>query len=541
MTLKEDVQQEENSSRPGLPELYRMLSELIPKPREFFDGLVWVETQDDSIHVRAWHIPDPIISLRDIPNPMSQQGTNRFPEDPGEDQPVYPMELLITPADPAQVNLSQTTTEELLTGHFEDALLQRTRETLHPDPSGQWQEPADIKNLTTAIRCVFYASGISESVQTYIEDLNQHVQREMRETLNPRTVRFLAESAPARGFIPSREGTPQDTNSDSIIEEAGTTIGQYNKAALFMSCSRETQEANAGAIPFILAQETQHQDTTHQGQFIGRERAQAMHHGMTAQGWKKMTRMNPELTKSIVRWCTDLEEAAGTINWLAHQGRDVELTSLSQIMQSATTRQSLRHPPRDLGDRNAQKLAALAIAHDGDNIQNTRMQRESMNQFSDAITYTQRMTLEGKEITATTWRGLLKATHRWHQRINREATMQQWNAIVSDNGGKLRTWEPTLGHFQHQDVTATELTDEHMLLQEALAMNHCVHLYGSRAEQGTIRIFSLTQESGSRATASIILRKGGWQEEQTRGQSNHPTTKEMHECTRALVQACNQL
>ena len=321
MTRKEDVLQEESSSKHGLPELYRMLSDLIPNPQEFFDSLVWVETQEDSISVRAWHIPDPVISLRDIPNPMSQQGTNRFPEDPGKEQPVCPMELTITPADPGQVNSSQTSTEELLTGHFEEALLQRTRATLHPDPSGQWQEAADIKKLTTAIKCVFYASGISKSVQTYMEDLSRHVQTEMAETLNPRTIRFLAESAPTRGFMPSREGTQQETNSDSIVEEAGTTIGQYNKAALFMSCSRETQETNAGAIPFILAQETQHQDTIHQGQFIGRERAQAMKHGMTAQGWKRVTHMSPGLTKSIIHWSTDLEEAAGIINWLTHQGK----------------------------------------------------------------------------------------------------------------------------------------------------------------------------------------------------------------------------
>ena len=92
----------------------------------------------------------------------------------------------------------------------------------------------------------------------------------------------------------------------------------------------------------------------------------------------------------------------------------------------------------------------------------------------------------------------------------------------------------------HEALKMTELTDESMLLHEALKMTHCVHLYGSRAQQGTIRIFSLTQESGNRATASIILRNGLWQQEQTRGKRNHPTTDAMRECTLALAQACNQ-
>ena len=150
------------------------------------------------------------------------------------------------------------------------------------------------------------------------------------------------------------------------------------------------------------------------------------------------------------------------------------------------------------------------------------------------------MTLDGTKVTATTWGGMLKAIHHWHERMNREQIRHQWNDIVNNNGGNIRRWEPALGEFKHQDVTATELTNEYMLLHEALEMSHCVHIYGSRAQQGTIRIFSLTQESGNRATASIILRNGLWQQEQTRGKRNHPTTDAMRQCTLALAQACNQ-
>ena len=148
----------------------------------------------------------------------------------------------------------------------------------------------------------------------------------------------------------------------------------------------------------------------------------------------------------------------------------VEENSLYQMMQYTDIREKLSRPPRNLGDLNMGRVAALTITHKESHPQSAQQEQET----------------------------------------------------------------------RHQDVTATELTSECMLLHEALEMNHCVHIYGSRAEQGTVRIFSLTQESGNRATASIILRNGLWQQEQTRGRRNHPTTDAMRECTLALAEACNQ-
>ena len=385
-------------------------------------------------------------------------------------------------------------------------------------------------------KCVFYASDISESLDAYIENLDCRLQEEMEKKFNPQVIGLLEQSAPPRGFMPSREEMPDETPDDPRISETGIMIGQYNKAALILGCSKETRSANAGAVPFMLAQKTPNQEVSHQGEFIGSERARAMQHGMTAHGWKRMTHMDPKLIHNIVLFSKDLEEAAGIINWLAHQGQNIQERSLSQMMQHADIREKLSHPPRNLGDLNMERVAALTITHK----QSAQQKQETRSQIADVLTYTQRMTLDGTKVTATTWGGMLKAIHQWHQRMNQEETRQQWTDIVDANSGKIRSWEPTIGEFKHQDVTATELTDETMLLHEALEMSHCVHLYGTRAQQGTIRIFSLTQESGNQATASIILRNGLWQQEQTRGKRNHPTTDAMRECTLALAQACNQ-
>ena len=591
--LEKTIQQKQKSPRPESPELYRILSKLIENPQEFFDSLIQMETKEGNLTVRAWHLPDPVISLRDIPNPISQAGTDRFPATPEEDKLVCPMELCVTPFNPGEINYEEINyrdfnpgeinykeinygdfnpwevnpgeinpveinpvevkTREVLAEHFEAALIHRTQEILQTqglldhDLSQQWEEPPRTKDLLTAVKCVFYGSDISESLEDYIGNLNRHLRKEMEKKLNPQVIDLLAQSAPSRGFKTSRKETHPDRKlyaMDPFMGQIGTTIGQYNKAVLVLSCSKETRSANAGAIPFILGQEMSHQEVSHQGEFIGRERKQAMQHGMTAHAWKRMTHMDPKFTQQIISSCNDLDQATGIINWLANQHEKINSmwvakSSLSQMMENADIREQLSHPPRNLSDLNMGIVAALTIANKDAYLQNYQ-QEERRRQFVDAVTYAQRMTLEEKKITATTWGGILKAIHQWHERMNRQETKQQWTNIVNANGGKIRSWEPTLGEFKHQDVTATELTDESMLLHEALKMNHCVHLYGNRAQQGTLRIFSLTQESGNRATVSVILRNGLWQQEQVRGKRNHPTTDAMHECTLALVEACNQ-
>ena len=547
LMLEETMQQKQESPRPELPELYQILSKLIENPKEFFDSMIQVETKDNNLTVRAWHIPNPVISLRDIPNSISQAGTDRFPATPEENQPVYPMELHLTPIKPKTIGPEEVKIEEILDEQFETALIHRTKEILSHHLSQQWEEPEHIMDLLTAAKCVFYASDISESLEVYIDNLDWHLQQEIEKKLNPQVINLLGRSAPSSGFKPSREETSEETPQDKILYtmdpnmgEIRTTIDQYNKATLILGCSKKTRSANAGAVPFILAQETSHQEVSDQGQFIGNERAQAMQHGMTTYGWKRMTHMDPKLIHSIVLLSKDLEEAAGIINWLAHQGEKIEESNLSQIMQYDIVREKLSRPPKNLEDLNMVKIAALTIKHKETHVQSAPQEQDTRHQIVDAVAYAHRMTLDGTKITATTWGGILKAIHRWHQRMNREETRQQWTDIVNNNGGKIRWWKPTLGQFKHQDVTATELTNECMLLQEALEMSHCVHLYGSRAKQGTVRIFSLTQESGNRATASVVLRDGLWRQEQISGQSNHPTTDAMRECTLALAEACNQ-
>ena len=304
--LEETTSQKQKSPRPELPELYRMLSELIENPTEFFDSLIQVETKNNNLTVMAWHIPDPVISLRDIPNPISQTGTDSFPATLEENQPVFPIELSLTPINPEKVNSREVTTKEILAKHFEAALIQRTKEILNHGPSQEWEEPARIKDLLTAAKCIFYASDItsdieiahrvsadlfpiSESLDVYIETLDDHLQKEMQKKLNPQVINLLDQSAPSPGFRPSRKETADETRPEIThimipnIRVMGITIDQYNKAAMVLSCSKETRSANAGADPIHSGPtDVPTREVSHQGEFIGSERTRAMQHGMTA-------------------------------------------------------------------------------------------------------------------------------------------------------------------------------------------------------------------------------------------------------------------
>ena len=150
------------------------------------------------------------------------------------------------------------------------------------------------------------------------------------------------------------------------------------------------------------------------------------------------------------------------------------------------------------------------------------------------------MSALNRRVTATTWEGVVKAVKRWRRRMDRDKTRGEWDKIIEANNGTIRNWGPIMEGFEHPDVTVVELTDETMLLEEALDMNHCVHLYGERAERGIVRIFSLRGQADRRATASILLTNGLWKVEQTRCAGNHPAQQMMRDCADALAAACNQ-
>ena len=531
---------------PSLPDLYQMLSELIPNPEEFFGNLIRLESGPDYVTVTAPHLTEPLISIREVVNPLAEDKTSPNINTNNDSPTSAPFGIL-------EARFAPTTKgnlREMLNNEFKAAMLQQTSRLLQqtveaaklqPLEPQQWEEPAHAKKLLTAATCTFYAASIAESLNDYIDELANDIESETESILKPPVIKLLEESCPNKQFDSTDNQQPDETD---ILEftsgHTGTTITQYNKTALMLACSPETMEANAGAAPWILAQQITGQHPNHQGQFIGDERAYAMALGMNARGWTRMTKMEPNVTRTIINYCTDLQEAASIINWLTSQSQQVTTPNLVELLMRQDVRIALSRPTESLKEQNIRKVATLAIRSDTTSPNSYEKQREIRQQFTDTITYASYMTALNKKVTATTWGGITKAVKRWHHQMNQNKTKQEWDDIIKANNGTIRSWEPIIERFQHLDVTAVELTDEAMLLEEALDMSHCIHLYGAKAEQGIVRIFSLHDQENRRATVSIFQSNGLWKVEQTRCRGNHAAPQMMQDCASELATTCNR-
>ena len=538
-------QPDQSAPEPTLPELYRLLSDLIQDPPEFFEEVIQIRSTEGRLAAVAWHLDQPIITARTIPSPLSPAQEER------PSPTARPVE--ITTGTESEAGKPPATLAETLLRHFDAALLQRTRDLLNQHATRnrakalddrQWNQPLRASALLAAVKCVFYAASIAESLETYVDELAERLHEGLQQKLETAAVEFAAREMPQVGLKPSRAAEPEQP--DFRFPQLHLTLSQYNKAALLLACTEETRQANAGAVPWMLSQTPTRTEVRHQGQLIGAERSAAIYHGMSAAGWRHLTHLNPDLTRRIVQYSDHLEQAAQIINWLASLNGELNLTRLLRVLQESIVRQAFgpttdRTEPTALHHRNLRHIAALAAqTTPQERDQRAAPTAQETGEASDALTYVNLLSANDKELTAKTWKGLLKAVSKWHKRINQQQTQFHWEQIVKANNGVIRAWPPTLPEFEHLEVKATELTDENMLLAEALEMNHCVHTYGARAARGEVRIFSLQDAAGRRATASLLQRQGDWRLEQTRGYKNHPTPEEMTECARMLTQACNE-
>ena len=520
-----------------LPALYQMLRTLIPDPHAFFDNLTGIEEEPGKMTVTPRHTARPAITLTQLPNPLAAALAATEGQEPTE-PPPGPLQLTMA----HEQGAATATIRETLEREFDSAMLQVASQMLQEeagagrmaeDDARLWDEPGNDHTVMAAIKCVFYTTTDTGTIDEHVEELYRDVREAMQAMLSRPVLDMLAATCPLTGH-----GAEEESGPDHItIQGTALTTRQYNKGTLVMACSPECTGANAGALPWILAQPDPGAAPRHQGEFIGAERAAAMAQGLSARSWTAMTKMKPDITCRVISHCTGLAEAAGIINWLTGITNTPDEMSLSEILARPALRQRLSQPADTLADRNLSRAAALAVRRKTG--PRTRGERAERHEVADALTYADAATMEGTEVTATTFGGLLKAVKRWHTRLNRDLIRQQWQAAVNANGGTVQSWQAALEQFEHEGVTATELTSEHMLLEEALELDHCVHLYGARSAGGTVRVFALRGAGGNRATTAIINANGTWRVEQTRARANHPAPGEMQACAQEIAKVCN--
>ena len=129
--------------------------------------------------------------------------------------------------------------------------------------------------------------------------------------------------------------------------------------------------------------------------------------------------------------------------------------------------------------------------------------------------------------TATTFNGLVKASHKWHrdiQEIQRREGLER---------RKFLQWDSAIDSITLENgITATALTDTIMLGLESRLQNHCVFQYDEYCAKGRTRIFHLS----TGATAQLLLQQHGqWTAGQVRRNRNHPALEAEKEATAELA------
>ena len=150
-----------------------------------------------------------------------------------------------------------------------------------------------------------------------------------------------------------------------------------------------------------------------------------------------------------------------------------------------------------------------------------------------------------QDVTAQTYKGLLKAARRWHQAEQQELAAAKVQEQIDRQDGWFPCWNSLLDTITMPDpcdpampdITIVPLTSTPDLLAEGKHMRHCVATFTSQCTRGSSRIFSIRQDNTTIATTELVLRSGRWQPAQTRAWKNQEPPDAAHHAAQALAQA----
>lgn len=137
---------------------------------------------------------------------------------------------------------------------------------------------------------------------------------------------------------------------------------------------------------------------------------------------------------------------------------------------------------------------------------------------------------------AATWKGLLKASARWHHAHNLQAMRDKLLAEAKERSQMLTGWQTPINEIELvPGVTARVLTSAHELAEESLQLSHCVSnsRYAHHCMEGHTRIIHIQPAPGAGdpeapdrrgTTLEIFLSDNEWRIGQHRGLHNRAPT-----------------
>ena len=127
---------------------------------------------------------------------------------------------------------------------------------------------------------------------------------------------------------------------------------------------------------------------------------------------------------------------------------------------------------------------------------------------------------QGRETNSRSWAGFLGASRRWHQDALDRNMDEQPRQFLRWSGGEYDAWNSLLEAHSDRGMDVVPRTGAMALMEESLAMQHCVDSYWTNCRDGQSRIFSLLNDGEAVATGKIVLRGLRWEGRQVRAQQN---------------------
>ena len=277
-------------------------------------------------------------------------------------------------------------------------------------------------------------------------------------------------------------------------------------------------ETNPGAVAWVLAYNHTQNTLDHPGQFITMAKNMLHAAGLEPANWKYAATMDSSHMKNLTQHPSNPTEVALLLNAMAQARATPTENTSREILRSilplgfyhpATTAPT--HPRRYNVTRMIMLLcreSARLQATNGEHRQ--RLLTQSAREVLDYILHIFGQH-EPTTIRASTWNGLLKASNRWHE------TIQRHPALPARQKPAYQSWTSLVGPLTYGPYTIVPLTDSTQLEEESQIMKNCVSGYTYRCTSGHSRIFSLQKQDRRIATGQITILANGWKESQTKG------------------------
>ena len=362
-----------------------------------------------------------------------------------------------------------------------------------------------------------------------------------------------------------------DPQAWHLAKEHAETVTphRYNTAAGAIPHLQYLEDTNPGALAWALAYAEPNEEIRHPGQIIALARESIFKAGLNQRHWRYAATLPGKTVRTIARNAAPAS-AATVIGAIANARAIPSPTIINATLERMLHDEKATQKTRDSNNTvRMQMQIKISFAEWGNQEHRQRIETWQTNQertLSMLFRESARLLLEepGESaqqeltrqipdirdyltakahipITATTWRGLVRASQAWHREQLVRPSELRWQKILQQRGGRYLAWEPLVEPTEINGLTITPLASELDLYQESREMLHCVISYGSRCAAGSSIIVSLQEKGRSVATSELIPAPGGWAENQTRGKRNHPAHDDVVSTMRKFAATCRQI